>query len=37
MRLDMMRQFLAVLNEDELAEMARVITLALERMKARTA
>jgi len=36
MRLEMMRQFLAVLTEDELAEMARLMTLVVDRIKART-
>lgn len=37
MRLEMMRRFLGVLTEDELAEMARLITLVLERTRSRTA
>ncbi len=37
MRLEMMRQFLGVLTEDELAEMARLITIVLERTRSRTA
>lgn len=36
MRLEMMRQFLSVLNPDELAEMARLIGIVIERAKART-
>jgi DNA-binding MarR family transcriptional regulator len=36
MRLEIVRQFLAVLNDEELAGMARLMTVALERMKART-
>jgi DNA-binding MarR family transcriptional regulator len=35
-RLEMMRQFLAVLGEEEQAEMARLMTLVVERIKART-
>jgi len=35
MRLEMMRQFLAVLNEDELTEMARLITIVRERTRPR--
>lgn len=37
MRMEMMRQFLSVLTADELAEMARLINIVLERTKARTA
>jgi len=37
MRLEMMRQFLGVLGTDELADMARLLTIVLERTKARTA
>jgi DNA-binding MarR family transcriptional regulator len=33
MRLEMMRRFLGVLNEDELADMARLIAIVLERTK----
>lgn len=36
MRLEMMRQFLGVLKEDELADMARLLTIVLERTKPRT-
>jgi DNA-binding MarR family transcriptional regulator len=35
MRLEMMRRFLEVLTEEELAEMARLITIVSERLKAR--
>lgn len=37
MRLEMIRRILSVLTEDELAEMARLITLVLERTRSRTA
>jgi DNA-binding MarR family transcriptional regulator len=37
MRLEMMRQFLGVLNADELADMARLINIVLERTRGRTA
>jgi DNA-binding MarR family transcriptional regulator len=33
MRLDMLRRFFGVLNEDEMADMARLIAIVLERMK----
>jgi DNA-binding MarR family transcriptional regulator len=36
MRLEMLRRFLAVLTEDELADMARLITIVLERTKSKT-
>jgi DNA-binding MarR family transcriptional regulator len=36
MRLEMMREFLAVLNPDELADMVRLITIVLQRTRART-
>ena len=35
-RLQMMRQFLGVLNEDEMADMARLIAIVLERLKSKT-
>ena len=35
MRLEMMRQFLSVLNEDELGDMARLLAVVLERTKSR--
>ncbi|MGA2513354.1 MAG: MarR family transcriptional regulator [Candidatus Limnocylindrales bacterium] len=37
MRLEMMRRILGVLTEDELAEMARLITIVLERTRSRMA
>ena len=37
MRLEMMRRFLGVLKEDELADMARLIAIVLERTKSMTA
>jgi DNA-binding MarR family transcriptional regulator len=37
MRLEMMRQFLGVLNENELADMARLLSIVLERTKSRRA
>jgi DNA-binding MarR family transcriptional regulator len=37
MRLEMMRRFLGVLHEDELADMARLIAIVLERTKSMTA
>ena len=36
-RLQMMRQILGVLTEDEMADMARLIAIVLERMKSKTA
>lgn len=37
MRLEMMRRFLGVLNEEELADMARLVNIVMERAKARMA